>query len=53
MQGVRLMGGMLMKQAALLSYVDIFRWSAVPAAACALLSFALKKAKTSGPVVLH
>jgi DHA2 family multidrug resistance protein len=52
-QGMRLLFGLLAKQAALLSYVDIFFWSAVLGVVCTALTFTLKRATTSGPVMMH
>jgi DHA2 family multidrug resistance protein len=53
LQGLRLMYGLLLKQAALLSYVDIFMWSALLGLFCTFLTLALKKAKARGPVMMH
>jgi DHA2 family multidrug resistance protein len=53
LQGLRLMYGMLLKQAALLSYVDVFLWSALLGAGCTLLTFALKRVKSTGAVMMH
>jgi DHA2 family multidrug resistance protein len=53
LQGLHLMYGLLLKQAALLSYVDIFVWSAQLGVACTLLTFALKRVKSRGPVMIH
>ena len=50
---LRLMYGLLQKQAALLSYVDIFMWSALLGVACTLLTFTLKRVKSHGPVMIH
>jgi DHA2 family multidrug resistance protein len=52
-EGLRLMYGLLLKQAALLSYLDIFMWSAMLGIVCTLLTLALKKAKAQGPVMMH
>jgi hypothetical protein len=53
LRSLRLMYGLLIKQAALLSYVDIFMWSALLGLFCAFLTLALKKAKARGPVMMH
>ena len=53
LQGLRLMYGLLLKQAALLSYVDVFMWSALLGILCTLLTLALHKAKAQGPVMMH
>ncbi len=50
---LHVMYGSLIKQAALLSYVDVFVWSAVLGAACALLTFAMRRVKAGGPVMIH
>jgi DHA2 family multidrug resistance protein len=53
LHALRLMYGQLMKQSALLSYVDIFLWSALLGLLCALLTSALKKVRAKGPVMVH
>jgi hypothetical protein len=50
---MRLLFGLLAKQAALLSYVDIFYWSALLGVLCTALTFALKRVKAGGPVIMH
>lgn len=52
-QSLHAMYGLLVKQAALLSYVDIFLWSGVLAAACAALTFAMRRVKAGRPVLMH
>jgi DHA2 family multidrug resistance protein len=53
MRGLRLMYGLLSKQAALLSYIDIFMWSVLLGVICTLLTFTLKRVKSQGPVMMH
>jgi hypothetical protein len=52
-QSMRLLFGLLAKQAALLSYVDIFYWSALLGVLCTALTFTLKRVKAGGPVIMH
>jgi DHA2 family multidrug resistance protein len=53
LRGLRLLYGTLLKQAALLSYVDIFLWSALLGAGCTVLTFALQRPRSRGPVMMH
>jgi hypothetical protein len=50
---MRLLFGLMAKQAALLSYVDIFYWSALLGVLCTGLTFTLKRVKAGGPVIMH
>jgi DHA2 family multidrug resistance protein len=50
---IRLLFGLLAKQAALLSYIDIFYWSALLGVLCTALTFTLKRVKAGGPVIMH
>jgi DHA2 family multidrug resistance protein len=52
-RAMRLLYGLLAKQAALLSYVDIFFWSALLGVVCTLLTFMLKRVKAGRPVMMH
>ena len=53
LRALRMMYGLLLKQSALLAYVDIFMWSALLGLFCAFLTLALKKTKARGPVMMH
>jgi DHA2 family multidrug resistance protein len=53
MHGMRLIYGQLLRQATLLSYVDIFVWAALLGVVCTMAACALKRVRSSGPVMMH
>lgn len=52
-QAYGVIGGVLAKQATLLSFVDAFRWLAILCLICGPLAFLLKRVTKSGPIAAH
>jgi DHA2 family multidrug resistance protein len=53
LRGLRVLYGTVLRQAALLSFVDIFLWSAMLGIGCTLLTLALQRVTSRGPAMVH